>query len=255
VSKQYHEIRDPLHTFIRVSTKERDRILDTRPVQRLRNIHQLAMTFMVYPGASHTRFEHSLGAMELASRIFSVITDADRDTEAATRQLPEPIKDFLFKPAQEAERSNAKQAIRLAGLLHDVGHLPYSHAAEETLMPLDGQQTEDGKPRRWTHERFTLAHIRSDPLASGLDEFLPNAVERTARLSTGPKDFVDLPGRQTEFNAVDALLSEIIVGDAFGADRMDYLLRDSLHTGVAYGRFDHFRLIDTLCVLPAPAEE
>lgn len=256
MSKQYHEIRDPLHTFIRVSTDERDQILDSRPVQRLRNIHQLAMTFMVYPGASHTRFEHSLGAMELASRIFSVITNADRQSEAVSRRLPEPIKDFLFSQAHHrvTQRSNAEQCVRLAALLHDVGHLPYSHAAEH-LMPLERKKGKDGKRKRWKHERFTLAHIRSEPLASHLNEFLPNGSERTARLSTGTKDFVDLPDQQTEFDAIDTLLAEVIVGDAFGADRMDYLLRDSFHTGVAYGRFDHFRLIDTLWVLPAPPED
>ena len=66
-AKQYHEIRDPIHVFVRLDSDER-RVLDSGPVQRLRHIHQLAMSYLVYPGATHKRFEHSLGVMELAGK-------------------------------------------------------------------------------------------------------------------------------------------------------------------------------------------
>jgi hypothetical protein len=65
-----HEIRDPIHNFIRLDDEERS-VLDSRPFQRLRHIHQLALTYLVYPGATHRRFEHSLGVMELATRILT----------------------------------------------------------------------------------------------------------------------------------------------------------------------------------------
>jgi len=71
--KRRHEIRDPIHVFIRLDTDER-KVLDSRPFQRLRQIHQLALTYLVYPGATHRRFEHSLGVMEVASRIYDVVT-------------------------------------------------------------------------------------------------------------------------------------------------------------------------------------
>jgi len=71
--KQTHEIRDPIHVFIRMSTAER-KVLDSKPLQRLRHIHQLATTSLVYPSATHKRFEHSLGVMELASRVYDVVT-------------------------------------------------------------------------------------------------------------------------------------------------------------------------------------
>jgi hypothetical protein len=74
--KIFHEIRDPIHVFIRLDSHERS-VLDSRAFQRLRYVHQLAMTFLVYPGATHKRFEHSLGVMELATRVFDVITDPD----------------------------------------------------------------------------------------------------------------------------------------------------------------------------------
>ncbi|MGD2114546.1 MAG: hypothetical protein PVG07_05830 [Acidobacteriota bacterium] len=84
--KTFHEIRDPIHTFIRLHSDER-RVLDSRPVQRLRHIHQLAMTFLVYPGASHKRFEHSLGVMELATRIFDTITERKNIQHDSIRRI------------------------------------------------------------------------------------------------------------------------------------------------------------------------
>ena len=74
MKKITHEIRDPIHVFIKLDTTER-KVLDSQPLQRLRYIHQLAMTYLIYPGATHKRFEHSLGVMELASRVFDIITD------------------------------------------------------------------------------------------------------------------------------------------------------------------------------------
>ena len=76
MARNIHEIRDPVHVFVRMDNDER-RVLDSRPFQRLRHIHQLAMTYLVYPGATHKRFEHSLGVMELAGRVFDVITNPD----------------------------------------------------------------------------------------------------------------------------------------------------------------------------------
>jgi hypothetical protein len=70
--KLLHEIRDPIHNFIRFDSDER-RLLDSRPMQRLKHIHQLAMSYLVYPGATHCRFEHSLGVMELAGRVFDLV--------------------------------------------------------------------------------------------------------------------------------------------------------------------------------------
>src|SRR6476659_4559012 len=74
MSKHLHEIRDPIHVFVRLDSDERA-ILDSRPFQRLRHIHQLALTYLLYPAATHKRFEHSLGVMELAGRVFDVVTN------------------------------------------------------------------------------------------------------------------------------------------------------------------------------------
>ena len=83
--KQYHEIRDPIHDFVRLDSDER-LVLNSGPIQRLRHIHQLAMSYLVYPGATHKRFEHSLGVMELAGRVFDVIT-ADHNVHSTVREV------------------------------------------------------------------------------------------------------------------------------------------------------------------------
>src|ERR1700726_3414148 len=84
--KHNHEFRDPIHTFISLRTDER-RVVDSRPFQRLRHIHQLALTYLVYPGATHKRFEHSLGVMHLASRIFDVVINSESVIHNSVREI------------------------------------------------------------------------------------------------------------------------------------------------------------------------
>lgn len=225
----FHEIRDPIHVFVRLNTPER-KALDSRPFQRLRNIHQLALTYLVYPGATHKRFEHSLGVMELAGRVYDVVTNNDHLTDEVRSLLPELQNPF--------DKEYWRRAVRMAALFHDVGHLPFSHAAEEELLP-------DG----WNHERITGEYIRSAEMRSVWSEMHLDP-EHVEKLALGPKEAPEL-----QFSYLERILSEIIVGDAFGVDRMDYLLRDSHHVGVAYGKFDHYRLIDTLRILPQPPSD
>jgi HD superfamily phosphohydrolase len=226
MAKKFHEVRDPIHAFVRLTADERD-VLNCRAFQRLRYIHQLALTYLVYPGATHRRFEHSLGVMELASRIFDVVTEPSNVTEDVRNLLPELSDDY--------KRVYWRQALRIAALCHDVGHLPFSHAAEKELLPPGV-----------THEHLTRAIVLDNELGSILDRLKIQRLD-VVKLALGPEEAPDLT-----FTTWETILSEIIVGDAFGADRMDYLLRDSHHAGVAYGRFDHFRLIDTLRILPSP---
>ncbi len=226
--KNIHEIRDPIHVFVRLDSHERE-VLNSRPFQRLRHIHQLALTYLVYPGATHKRFEHSLGVMELASRVFDIVAKPDNVTDQ--------IRNLLGPLNQPDELRYWRRVVRMAALCHDIGHLPFSHAAEKELLP-------DG----WDHERLTREIISSDEMRSIWDRITPPLrYEDIVKLAVGPKKTKDL-----QFSDWETILSEIIVGDAFGVDRMDYLLRDSHHAGVAYGKFDHYRLIDTLRILPPP---
>jgi HD superfamily phosphohydrolase len=229
--KRLHEVRDAVHVFARYDPDER-RVIDSRPVQRLRRIHQLALSYLVYPGATHTRFEHSLGVMELAGRVFDVITDPDHVLPEAARVLPELTR--------REDLPWWRRAVRLAALCHDIGHLPFSHAAEHDLLP-------SGR----THETMTREILVSPLLGPLLGSFQPPIpADLVSKLAIGQKHATDV-----SWSPWETLLSEVIVDDAFGVDRMDYLLRDSLHTGVGYGRFDHYRLIDTLrIVVPSDPE-
>ena len=226
--KNTHEIRDAIHTFVQFDSHER-KVLDSRPFQRLRHINQLALTQLVYPGATHKRFEHSLGVMELADRIFRVVTEPENVNDAVRRVLPE-----LRRPD---ELRYWRKVVRAAALCHDLGHLPFSHAGEELL------------PSGWNHERLTVEFILSIEMREVWQALTPPLRPNDiAKLAVGAKEGANII--ESKFTDWQAILAEIIVGDAFGADRMDYLLRDSHHTGVAYGRFDHYRLIDTLRILP-----
>jgi HD superfamily phosphohydrolase len=229
MAKNTHEIRDPIHVFVRLDSHERE-VLNSCPFQRLRHIHQLALTYLIYPSATHKRFEHSLGVMELAGRVFDIVTNPDNSSDEIRELLP-PLKN-------RDELRYWRRVLRMAALCHDIGHLPFSHAAEKELLS-------DG----WDHEKLTWEIIGSDEVRAIWKSITPPLRhEDIIKLAVGPKKAKDL-----QFSDWETILSEIIVGDAFGVDRMDYLLRDSHHAGVAYGRFDHYRLIDTLRILPTPS--
>lgn len=226
-----HEIRDPIHVFVRLDDAER-KVLDSAPLQRLRHIHQLALTYLVYPGATHKRFEHSLGVMELATRVFDVVTNP--------ANLSDEIRKWLQPLTAPDELRYWRRVLRMAALCHDAGHLPFSHAGEKELLPPG-----------WDHERLTRLIISSEEMKQIWESVTPPLrAQDIEKVAVGPREANDL-----DFTDWEAILAEIIVGDAFGTDRIDYLLRDSYHTGVAYGRFDHYRLIDTLRILMPPQSD
>ena len=114
------QFRDPVHGFIEVSEDEL-KIINSLPFQRLRNIHQLGTTYLVYHGAEHTRFGHSLGVMHLTSRVFDAVTSK------TTKLFSDDDNENMCKTAWY------RQILRIIGLTHDLGHAPFSHASEELL--------------------------------------------------------------------------------------------------------------------------
>jgi hypothetical protein len=176
------EIRDAIHGNIYLSDVE-SAILDTPSFQRLRRIKQLGFTYLVYPGANHTRFEHSLGVMHILGRI--------------------------------SERLNLSESkttyLRLAGLLHDIGHGPYSHTSEMFLHEV-------------SHEAVTKEIL----LKGEIRDILSNSKKKILNLIINHSKY-----------------AKLIHGD-IDADRMDYLVRDSYYTGVAYGIVDLERLFSTI---------
>ena len=223
VANRIHEIRDPIHGFIKFDSEER-KLVNSGPFQRLRYIHQLALTYLVYPGATHRRFEHSLGVMDAATHIYDVVTNPENIYHDSVRSLVPRQADY--------EWGYWRRVLRMAALCHDIGHLPFSHAAEKELLPPGTR-----------HEHLSRDHILGEELRPVFAE-IKIQQEDVAKLAVGPKYY----GK--ELSVWESILYEMIGGDVFGADRIDYLLRDSFHSGVAYGRFDHSRLIETMRILP-----
>lgn len=223
-----------MHVFVEFDEDER-LVIASAPFQRLRHIHQLALTYKVYPGATHKRFEHSLGVMDLAGRIYDVITRGDKVSDSVRAAMPD---------REQNDYGYWRTVVRMAALCHDMGHLPFSHAAEDELLP-EGVD----------HESLTWTIVQSPEMAEIFNSITPPVrPDDVGKLAVGPRKAERLR-LGISFSSWEAILAEVIVGDSFGADRMDYLLRDSLHTGVQYGRFDHERLINTLRIMREPARE
>lgn len=197
MQEQSYEIRDPIHGLIELLPKEVD-LINTKAFQRLRRIRQLAMAFLVYPGTLHTRFDHSIGVMHIAGRICDRLEITDEE---------------------------CKQ-VRLAALLHDIGHGPFSHVSEHLLdkyVPQDG-----GAPREKIHEKVTVDIIKSDP-------------EIRTVLGHKERQFIIemIEGKPTRDFQRDIVSSDL------DADKMDYLLRDSYFAGVKYGAYDLEKIIES----------
>ena len=239
-----YEVRCPMHGSISFNARER-KILDHPCYQRLRSITQLGFSAFVYPGATHTRFSHGLGVMHLAGRIFDHIVST----------VPEVQQRFRSGGSLEY----CRQIVRFAGLLHDVGHLPFSHSFEPLLpawekLPLPREWYRHAAPgARATHEDFSVAVVHalageSPPLLSQEE-----ARDISALINGNVSPSAELTGRGGEA-AYDVfpLLKQIISGE-IDADRMDYLQRDAHFAGVTYGYFDLDRLVQSLSCVPTPS--
>ncbi len=196
------EFRDPIHGFIVVNEYELE-IISSPVYQRLRNIKQLSLGHYVYHGSEHSRFGHTLGAMHLAGLAFDSM-------EKNTKKLGETF----------TATNNDRQALRIAALLHDIGHTPFSHSLESLL---------DEK-----HESYSTAlvehHFSKIIKKAGID---PQVISNLILGDPYPEK---------------SYLSNIISGQ-LDVDRLDYLLRDSYYTGVSYGKFDLHRIIDQLATV------
>lgn len=192
------ELNDPIHGFIGLTELE-SKIINSAPYQRLRRIKQLSGGHFVYPAAEHTRFGHCIGAMYLAG--------------LTGRRLLAPLN-LGEKTLQE---------VRISGLLHDIGHGPFSHVFEESLI----------ERRGWNHEDVTEWIIRESEVGDLLEDG-GISKNRIANLVRGRRE-----------TKTDSVVSSIVAGQV-DADKMDYLIRDSFYCGVNYGLVDIHRLINSL---------
>lgn len=194
-------IFDPIHHFIELEAGEA-RLLDLPVMQRLRRLRQLGLAYLAYPSAEHSRFTHALGALAVGTRVFDTLVAHGRDhfTDAA---------DIAYQ----------RRLVRVALLLHDVGHGPFSHACEAVLEV--------------RHERRTQEILA-----------LPDMREALADLAIDAGDVLALV--MGDPHARFPALREMVSGPNLDADRIDYLQRDAYFTGVASGRFDADQLVSSV---------
>lgn len=214
------EIRDPLHGSIAVSNEE-EMVLNHPAFQRLRFIKQLGFTELSFPGASHSRFIHSLGTCHLSSKAFDTI--------------------FKTAPCSEDFKKKIRQTLRLAALLHDIGHGPLSHVAEMVMphlseLKLSGISDLYSKDRRASHEDFSIKFI----LDSSLTLLINNNFEcKGFHVACLINRNLELSDNFFMHEGVDyrPILSQIVSSE-LDVDRMDYLQRDSYYCGTKYGEIE-----------------
>ena len=190
-------LKDPVHSYIHIHYEVIWNCLDSKEFQRLRRIRQLGGDFQVYPTAEHSRFSHSLGVYEIVRRMVTEVKS-------------------LCVELTEYE----KVCVMLAGLLHDVGHGPFSHAFEHVT--------------NHSHEEYTAKIILGN---TELNAILRAVSEKL------PQDIVSI----IQHTHKNDMLNQIVSGQ-LDADRMDYLLRDSYFTATSYGQFDLERILRTMRV-------
>lgn len=217
-------IRDPLHGYIELDELARA-ILDTVEMQRLRRIRQLGFSYLVYPGANHTRFEHSLGTYHLMNILLERLNVAKEE----------------------------EQELIVASLIHDTGHGPYSHVTEplikkltdkgheeiESIIFADRDEDED-KDKDEDEDKDEDAESAATTILKVVEDYRLDKRE-IVRYIKGIKG--ENGERQNFFRERD--FSRILNGE-IDIDKMDYLVRDSYYTGVAYGIVDNIRLIQGL---------
>ena len=190
-------LKDPVHSYIHIHYEVIWNCLDSKEFQRLRRIRQLGGDFQVYPTAEHSRFSHSLGVYEIVRRMVTEV-----------KSLCVELTEY------------GKVCVMLAGLLHDVGHGPFSHAFENIT--------------NHSHEEYTAKIILGN---TELNSILRDVSEKL------PQDIVSIIQHTHE----NDILNQIVSGQ-LDADRMDYLLRDSYFTATSYGQFDLERILRTMRV-------
>jgi HD superfamily phosphohydrolase len=198
-ARDFDVVRDPLWNNIRLD-RHAMAVLDTPAVQRLRYVRQLGHAFLVYPGATHSRFEHALGAYHLAKTALAALAE---------------------RGELDGVDEDDCRAVRLAALLHDIGHYPFSHALEEAGFP--------------SHERLGVARLARGELGDALASMGHGYAQRIADLVTG-ESASPLAG---------------LISGSIDLDKIDYLSRDAFMCGVPYGTVDVDRLLASLTLVDA----
>ena len=193
-------IRDPLYGFIELTCQEKS-LINSTPFQRLRHIKQLALACYVYPSAIHTRFEHSLGVMYLGDKIASVLKC----------------------------NKEQKRIIRLAGLVHDIGHGPFSHVSEQILEQFVSEDILNRYSADNAHELISILMVGTN---SEIKKIIPGDQR---------KEICSILCKQQNRN-----FAKDIISGPLDADKLDYITRDGYFAGVKYGVYDIDKIVEAM---------
>lgn len=259
-------INDPIHGNIILTKKER-MIIDHHYFQRLHRIKALGFLYKVFPSATHTRFEHSIGACFLSGKLIESII---RNTNEINRK--EWLENSTIKPISNDPIIDSKyiEMSKIAALLHDVGHGPFSHASEK-IMPskqnlVNNNQNAktfilealkknkktgelidnfDQQDIQADHEDFSLLLL--DTILTDIQKKDQTITDEFIQTVAAIKDCRVSPPKNENYQIIK-LVNQLIDGE-LDSDRLDYLMRDSYFCGVPYGKYDLDRLLDGLCLL------
>ncbi|MFX1420649.1 MAG: HD domain-containing protein [Promethearchaeota archaeon] len=201
MSKDWGFMKDAIYGYLIISKNQKE-IIDTYPMQRLRRIRQLAGSEYVYMGATHCRFSHSLGVSHLAEQL---ITNLSREVEISQNQI---------------------EKVKIAAMLHDVGHGPFSHISESLLINHLGK----------THEDMTTWIIQESQLKENLEKIGYDSGE-VSKLAVG------------KLRNKGEFFMDQIISSSVDVDALDYIVRDSRYSGAEYGFVDIFRLIYSMDIV------
>ena len=235
---------DSIHRFIEIKVLEYE-LMQTIFLNRLHKIKQLGFTYLIYPSAKHTRFEHSVGVMHLAGRM--------------AERLAEKNPNLLLERRTSRAKSYLVELARLAGLLHDLGHVAYSHNLEAPLKSAIENPAEYSlDPAKVNYEYYIRAGKPHEVYTRMFLERLIRELENheciSGSISLLKAVLASLSGEEAHDELVDydinpralSIVAQLISHSVVDADRLDYLIRDAHSTGVLFGYVDIDRFIDSL---------
>jgi len=236
------QLKDPVHGYVELDQALVDNVLDVRAFQRLRHVRQLSATYLVYPGANHTRFEHSLGVYHLARTVFENLRE----------------QSYFYRDATSAELDDIQRTLECAALLHDVGHPPFSHLGERFI---DTDDLRDRLADRGLQAAFADAGVDADPVrAANAHELLGCLIvlekfdDGLRELDVDPFDVcAHILGYSLEYERGGRWQHGVaaqILHSPIDVDRLDYITRDNQMTGADVLSFDTERMIGSYTAHP-----